>query len=154
MVILPNISLKPISSKCSSFWLTPYLLCLVDGVFHQKVGISVGTNCAPLLVDLFLYSYEVYLKDFCQEKQNKLVRSFNFMFRYIDDFLSLNNSYILLFCCSHASHWSWNKRCLRYSYVCFTPWPTLWKWQWRPVKNETLRQKSLFQFSHCEVSIY
>ena len=27
-------------------------------LFHQVTGIPVGTNCAPLLADLFLYSYE------------------------------------------------------------------------------------------------
>jgi hypothetical protein len=27
-------------------------------LFQQVVGIPMGTNCAPLLVDLFLYSYE------------------------------------------------------------------------------------------------
>ena len=27
-------------------------------LFHQVIGIPVGTNCAPLLADLFLYSYE------------------------------------------------------------------------------------------------
>ena len=27
--------------------------------FHQIVGIPMGTNCAPLLADIFLYSYEV-----------------------------------------------------------------------------------------------
>ena len=29
-----------------------------DQVFQQSVGIPMGTNCAPLLADLFLYSYE------------------------------------------------------------------------------------------------
>ena len=29
-----------------------------DQVFQQTVGIPMGTNCAPLLADLFLYSYE------------------------------------------------------------------------------------------------
>jgi hypothetical protein len=29
-----------------------------DQVFQQSVGIPIGTNCAPLLADLFLYSYE------------------------------------------------------------------------------------------------
>ena len=39
-------------------------------VFQQTVGIPMGTNCAPLLVDLFLYSYEA---DFIQGllKKNK-----------------------------------------------------------------------------------
>ena len=41
----------------------------------------MGTICAPLLTNLFLYSYEV---DF-------LVRSFSFTFRCIGDILSLNN---------------------------------------------------------------
>ena len=27
-------------------------------VFQQKVGIPMGTNCAPLLDDLFLYLYK------------------------------------------------------------------------------------------------
>jgi len=32
-------------------------------VFQQTIGILMGTNCAPLLADLFLYSYEA---DFIQ----------------------------------------------------------------------------------------
>ena len=59
-------------------------------VFQQTIGIPMGTNCAPLLADLFLYSYE---SDFLlKQKQKQLARSFNFNFRYIDDVLSLNNS--------------------------------------------------------------
>jgi hypothetical protein len=53
----------------------------------------MGTNCAPLLADLFLYSYEVdFIQGFLKKKEKKLARSFNFMFHYIDDVLSLNNS--------------------------------------------------------------
>jgi len=29
-----------------------------DQVFQQSVGIPMGTNCTPLLADLFLYSYD------------------------------------------------------------------------------------------------
>jgi hypothetical protein len=29
-----------------------------DPVFQQYVAIPMGTNCAPLLEDLFFYSYE------------------------------------------------------------------------------------------------
>jgi hypothetical protein len=52
------------------------------------------------------------------------------------------------------SHWAWNKANQRYREVCFIPWPTLQNWQWVAIKNETLRQKRLFQFSYCELSIY
>ena len=54
-------------------------------VFQQMVGIPTGTNCAPLLVDLFHYSYAA---DFIPG----LARSLKFTFRYIYDVLSLNNS--------------------------------------------------------------
>ena len=30
-------------------------------IFQQVIGIPMGTNCAPLLADLFLYSYEAEL---------------------------------------------------------------------------------------------
>jgi len=40
--------------------------------FQQTVGIPMGTNCAPLLADLFLHSYEAeFVKIFfVKEKRN------------------------------------------------------------------------------------
>jgi hypothetical protein len=62
-------------------------------VFKQTVGILMGTNFAPLLVDLFLYSYEAdFIQGLLKKNKKKLARSFNFTFCYIDDVLSLNNS--------------------------------------------------------------
>ena len=52
--------------------------------FQQSVGIPMGTNCAHLLAD--------FIQGLLKRKEMKLARSFNFMFRYIDDVLSLNNS--------------------------------------------------------------
>jgi hypothetical protein len=53
----------------------------------------MGTNCATLLADLFLYSYEAdFIHGLFKKNEKKLARSFNFTFRYIDDVLSLNNS--------------------------------------------------------------
>jgi hypothetical protein len=52
----------------------------------------MDTNCAPLLADLFLYSHEAdFIQRLLKKNEKKLVRSFNFTFRYIDDVLSLNN---------------------------------------------------------------
>ena len=49
-------------------------------------------NCAPLLADLFLYSYEAdFIQRLLSQKQKQLAVSFNSTFRYIDDVLSLNN---------------------------------------------------------------
>ena len=53
----------------------------------------IATNCAPLLADLFLYSYEADLiQGLLKKNEKKLARSFNFTFRYVNDVLSLNNS--------------------------------------------------------------
>ena len=52
----------------------------------------MGTNCAPLLSDLLLYSHEADLQRLLKKNEKKLARSFNFTFRYTDDVLSLNNS--------------------------------------------------------------
>jgi hypothetical protein len=54
----------------------------------------MGMNCVPLLADLLLYSYEAesvqkLLQDNILKK--KLAVSFNHIFRYIDDVLSINN---------------------------------------------------------------
>jgi len=31
-----------------------------NSMFRQIIGIPMGTNCAPLIADLFLYRYERY----------------------------------------------------------------------------------------------
>ena len=46
---------------------------------------------------------------------------------------------------------SLNKGYHRYRYICLIPWPTSLNWQRGAVKNETVRQKKLFQFSLCEL---
>jgi hypothetical protein len=62
-----------------------------DQVFQQAVGIAMGTNCAPLLADLFLYSYEAEIvQKMVRDNNKKLAVSFNHKFRYIDDVLSIN----------------------------------------------------------------
>ena len=71
------------ATKCST-------RCLL---FQQVVGIPMGTNCAPLLADLFLYSYESeFLQKLVKDKKIHEARAFNFTYRYIDDVLSINNS--------------------------------------------------------------
>ena len=53
----------------------------------------MGTNCAPLLADLFVYSYESeFLQKLAKDKKIHEARAFNFTYRYIDDVLSINNS--------------------------------------------------------------
>ena len=61
-------------------------------IFQQTIGIPMGTNCAPLLADLFLYSYEAELvQSLLQAGKKHLAQQFNFTYRYIDYVLSLEN---------------------------------------------------------------
>jgi hypothetical protein len=67
---------------------------LGDEIFRQVIGIPMGTNCAPLLANLYLFSYEYdFMMGLLKKKQLHLARKFNSTFRYIDDLISLKNPY-------------------------------------------------------------
>ena len=55
-----------------------------DGmVYQQIVGIPMGTNCAPLLADLFLYCYERdFTFDLQKSKRHDLIDMFNILTIY------------------------------------------------------------------------
>ena len=56
----------------------------------------MGTNCAPLLADLFLYSYEnEFLDNMIKSGHRRLARSFNLCYRYKDDLIVFNNKKFL-----------------------------------------------------------
>ena len=62
-------------------------------ILQYKIGIPMGTNCAPLLADLFLYSYEAkFVQSLLQAGKKHLAQHINFTYRYIDDVLSLKNT--------------------------------------------------------------
>lgn len=64
-----------------------------NSVYRQVIGIPMGTNCAPLIADLFLYCYESQFMARISKDPSKqhLVQKFNNTFRYLDDILALNN---------------------------------------------------------------
>ena len=56
----------------------------------------MGTSCAPLLADLFLYSYENECLDkLIKEGKRKLARKFTLSYPYIDSVISFNNKNII-----------------------------------------------------------
>ena len=62
-------------------------------LFRQMVCVPMGTNCAPLLADLFFYSCEnEFLDKLVKEGKRKLARKFNLSYRYTDDLISFNNT--------------------------------------------------------------
>ena len=68
------------------------MLGLVDSFSDKWLGFPMGTNCAPLLADLFLYSYKnEFLDKLVKEGKRKLARKFNLSYRYTDDLICFNN---------------------------------------------------------------
>ena len=54
----------------------------------------MGTNCAPLVADLFLFCYERdFMMSLSDDKQADIIDSFNNTSRYLDDSLNINNAY-------------------------------------------------------------
>ena len=65
-------------------------------LFRQVIRIPMGTNCAPLLADLFLYSYEnEFLDNMIGSGHRRLARSFNLCYRNIDDLIVFSNKKFL-----------------------------------------------------------
>ena len=55
----------------------------------------MGTNCAPLVADLFMFCYERdFLMSFSDDKQVDIIDAFNTTSRYLDDILNTNNVYL------------------------------------------------------------
>ena len=54
----------------------------------------MGTNCAPLVADLFLFCYERdFMMSLSDDKQADVIDAFITTFRYLDDILNIHNVY-------------------------------------------------------------
>ena len=54
----------------------------------------MGTNCASLVANLFLFCYERdFMMSLSGDKQADVVDTFNTTSRYLDDILNINNVY-------------------------------------------------------------
>ena len=63
-------------------------------LYRQIVGIPMGTNCAPLVADLFLFCYERDLmKNLSSDNQADVIKAFDLTSRYLDDLLNIDNPY-------------------------------------------------------------
>ena len=63
-------------------------------LYRQVVEIPMGTNCAPLVADLFLFCYaRDFMVSFSGDKQADVIDAFNTTSRYLDDILNINNVY-------------------------------------------------------------
>ena len=79
---------------------TDALIYLLDNIFirfgsklyRQNAGFPMGTNCDPLVADLFLFCYERnFINSLITEKRYDLIDAFNSTFRHLDDLLNIDN---------------------------------------------------------------
>ena len=72
--------------KMLEFLVDNIFVVFVGKVFKQTVGIPMGTNCAPLLTDIFLYSHEAELiQSLLSTGKKQLASRSNLNYRYIND---------------------------------------------------------------------
>ena len=85
---------------CGTPW--AFLLPFFDNIyirfgtklFRQIVGIPIGTSCAPLVADLFLFYYErEFMMSLSVENQFEIIEAFSSTSRYLDDLLNIYNTY-------------------------------------------------------------
>ena len=74
--------------------------CIIDNsyiihrgkVYRQKIGIPMGTNCAPYLANIFLHVYEyLYLGKLVEEGNIEVAKLLSNTFRFQDDCIALND---------------------------------------------------------------
>ena len=62
-------------------------------LYRQIVSIPMGTYCAPLVADFFLFCYERdYMLSLSDNNQEDDVEAFNSTSRYLDYLLKIDNS--------------------------------------------------------------
>ena len=77
-------------------YVTPYRICCRFGkkLYRQIVGIPMGTNCVPLVADLFLFCYEIdIMTSLSDDNQADIIEAFNSTSRYIDELFNIENPY-------------------------------------------------------------
>ena len=64
-------------------------------LYRQIVCIPMGTNCAPLVADLFLLCYERdFMLPLSENNQTDIIEAFNSTSRYLDELLNIDNPYV------------------------------------------------------------
>ena len=65
-------------------------------LFREIVGIAMGTNCAPLVADLFLFCYERdSILSLSDDNQSEVIEAFNSTSRYLHGLLNIKKTSLI-----------------------------------------------------------
>ena len=82
----------PVSPSFFTDFPIQFLIRFGTKLYRQIVGIPMGTNCAPLVADLFLFCYERdFMTSLSDVKQAEIIEAFKSTSRYLDDLLNIDN---------------------------------------------------------------
>ena len=71
-----------------------FILDLALNYTDKFLGIPMGTNCASLVADLFLFCYETdFMLSLSVDNQSDVIEAFNSTSRYLDDLLNIDNNF-------------------------------------------------------------
>ena len=63
-------------------------------LYRQIVGNLMGTNCTPLIAELFLFCYERdFMLSLLDNNQTDIIEAINSTSQYLDDLLNINYPY-------------------------------------------------------------
>ena len=63
-------------------------------LYRYVIGIPMGTNCAPLVADFFLFCYERdFMMSLSDDNHADVIDAFNTTSRYLDDIFNIYNVY-------------------------------------------------------------
>ena len=75
------------------FWII-FFIRFGNKLYRQIDGIPMGTNCAPLIADLFLFCYERgFMTSLSDDYHADIIEAFNSTSRYLDDLLDIDSLY-------------------------------------------------------------
>ena len=93
---LNDINCGPVKKMCDvlHYLLDNIFIRFGSKLYRQIVGILMGTYCAPLVADSFLFCYERdFMLSLSDNNQTDIIEAFNSTSRYLDDLLDIDNPY-------------------------------------------------------------
>ena len=98
--VVRNYNLWSCQKVCEAltFLLDNIYIIFGSKLYRRIVGIPIGTNCAPLVGDLFLFWYEGNIVlSLSDDNQSDVIEAFNSTSRYLDDLLNIDSNFFEAF---------------------------------------------------------
>ena len=139
--------------KMLEFLVDNIFVVFAGKVFQQIVGIPMGTNCAPLLADIFLYSYEAEFIVFVLNREETVGVSVQFHIQVHRWCFVHKQPRVWELSGPDVSRWTRNQRHDREQHFCFLPGFTSVDREGRSTPHFHLWQTWRFQFPHHKFSV-